>query len=140
MNKIGSANYMYACWIFLRQSQLMYYWLCQIDNWCIIASAEKITDAINKYTKVVIITSSICLARIIYFIALFYKWYKSPTSSNQQTCHPCRTRVHFRACVCTCAHLCGLTVFMCELYMACPRTVVHTLVYYYKLVAYADLL
>ena len=27
---------------------------------------------------------------------------------------------------------------MYELYMACPRTVIHTHVYYYKMVAYAD--
>ena len=36
-------------------------YVCQIDSWYIIAPAEKITDAKDKYTEIVIITSSFCL-------------------------------------------------------------------------------
>ena len=40
--------------------------------------------------------------------------------------------------LCMCVHAYGLIAFVCKLYVACPCTVIHTLVYYYKLVAYAD--
>ena len=34
------------------------------------------------------------------------------------------------------AHTCSLIIYTCELYMPCPHMVIHTCVYYYKMVAY----
>ena len=52
--------------------------------------------------------------------------------------HVCALSGHVCTRVYTCAHVCGLTVLMCELYMPCPRMVIHICVYYYKLIPYAD--
>ena len=45
---------------------------------------------------------------------------------------------HKCARVYTHVHTCGLIVFMCELYMLCPPTMIYTYVYYYKFIAYVD--
>ena len=68
-----------------------------------------------------------------------YVWYKSSTSSTQHMCHACHTHVHFQGtCMFLCAHMCGLNVYMCELHMPCPHTVIHTRVYCYKMLASAN--
>ena len=51
--------------------------------------------------------------------------------------HVCTFR-HACAHVYTSAYTCGLIVFMCALYTAYPCMVIHTRVYYYKMVAHAD--
>ena len=71
-------------------------------------------------------------------ICFFYLQYKSPTSTMQHTYHACHMCVNFRACMYTCAQMCGLIVFMCDLQVLCQHTVIHTHVYNYKMVVYAD--
>ena len=66
-------------------------------------------------------------------------WYKSPTSSTQHMCH---THVYFQGThvfLCAWVYMCVVWLYTCvNLYIPCPHTVIHTRVYYYKMVAYED--
>ena len=48
--------------------------------------------------------------------------------SVMRVIHMCAYKKRKCVCVCVCtrAHMCGLIVYVCELYMPCKHTVIHT--------------
>lgn len=97
--------------------------------------SQKCLLLIDKYMVVKFaLVCHLCVWEYLLSLPLLSKFiqYKSTTTSPQHTCHACHTYVHFQG------MWVGLIVFICKLYMPCPCTVIHTHLYYCKLVAYAD--